>query len=133
MNLCAKWLQISEIPPLPPLEKGGWGDFERIPDWFRLGRVTERYFRRQDNLHCLLRTDDSTPAAAPAFLSHDRFAVLHCHRPDETALRTDTATITGFTYADFQALQPLQAPGHLWGEKPVKFKVAAAIAAVADG
>ena len=22
-----------------PLEKEGWGDFERIPDWFRLGRV----------------------------------------------------------------------------------------------
>jgi hypothetical protein len=26
-------------PPLPPLEKGGWGDFERTPDWFRIGRV----------------------------------------------------------------------------------------------
>jgi len=26
-------------PPCPPLEKGGRGDFERIPDWFRIGRV----------------------------------------------------------------------------------------------
>jgi hypothetical protein len=27
-------------PPLAPLsEKGGWGDFERVPDWFRDGRV----------------------------------------------------------------------------------------------
>ena len=22
-----------------PFRKGGWGDFERIPDWFRIGRV----------------------------------------------------------------------------------------------
>jgi hypothetical protein len=40
--------QISEIPPDPPLEKGGWGDLERIPRvrwliripvWSRLIRV----------------------------------------------------------------------------------------------
>jgi hypothetical protein len=29
MDLCANWQQIPEIPPRPPLTKGGWGDFWR--------------------------------------------------------------------------------------------------------
>jgi hypothetical protein len=30
MGLRANWLQISEIPPRPPLIKGGWGAFREI-------------------------------------------------------------------------------------------------------
>ena len=27
VKLHATWYQISEMPPCPPLKKGGWGDF----------------------------------------------------------------------------------------------------------
>ena len=40
MKWFANWRQISEIPPGPPLTKGGWGDFwVNMPFWFRPGRV----------------------------------------------------------------------------------------------
>jgi hypothetical protein len=40
MKLCAKWQQISESLPGPPLTKGGWGDFwGNIPFCFGLRRV----------------------------------------------------------------------------------------------
>ncbi len=45
MKLYSNWQRISEIPPGPPLTKGGWGDFRGIhpypnmPLWFSLGRV----------------------------------------------------------------------------------------------
>jgi len=40
MKSFANWRQISEIPPGPPLTKGGWEDFwVNMPFWFRPGRV----------------------------------------------------------------------------------------------
>jgi hypothetical protein len=36
MNLRANWQQMPEIPPRPPLTKGGWGDFREIHQYVNI-------------------------------------------------------------------------------------------------
>ena len=36
MDLCANWQQIPEIPPRPPLTKGGWRDFRGIRQYVNI-------------------------------------------------------------------------------------------------
>jgi hypothetical protein len=59
--------------------------------------------------------------------------MLEAHGLDETPFHTYPASVTGFAYPHFQALQLLQALRHFCGKNTVESKVAATIAAVADG